>query len=175
MTMNTSAVASALNVSQSTIQRWVKQLDLQMERNELGHYFFTEKDVYLLKQVQEQLNSGIALQDVTVKGKKSRKGSTKSAEQTYSYEKLIAKISDLEVRLNAKADDVVAYQLLQHRLEIEEMQKEIAKLTEKIAVLEEEKTKKTKQIPADALLMYDNEKPRKKTRKKKILTMLFGF
>lgn len=175
MRMNTSAVANALNVSQSTIQRWVKQLDLQMERNELGHYFFTEEDVYLLKQVQEQLNNGMALHDVTVKGKKSRKGSTKAVEQTHSYEKLNEKISDLEVRLNAKADEVVAYQLLQHRLEIEELQKEISKLTEKVAALEAEKAKTPKPIPSDALLMYDNEKPRKKTRKKKILTMLFGF
>jgi chromosome-anchoring protein RacA len=43
--MNTSEVAKLLGVSTSTIQRWVKQLELPMERNERGHYHFSSEDI----------------------------------------------------------------------------------------------------------------------------------
>lgn len=43
--MNTNMVASELGVSAKTVQRWVKQLNLPAERNELGHYSFTTEDV----------------------------------------------------------------------------------------------------------------------------------
>ncbi|MDV7764418.1 MerR family transcriptional regulator, partial [Peribacillus sp. CSMR9] len=41
--MNTSAVARLLNVSHSTIQRWVTQLNMEVERNQLGHYQFSDE------------------------------------------------------------------------------------------------------------------------------------
>lgn len=43
--MNSSEVAKHLGVSTSTVQRWVKQLNLPMERNERGHYTFKEEDL----------------------------------------------------------------------------------------------------------------------------------
>ena len=49
--MNTSEVAKLLGVSSSTIQRWVKQLELPMERNERGHYHFNQEDIDLLKNI----------------------------------------------------------------------------------------------------------------------------
>ena len=53
--MNTSEVAKLLGVSASTIQRWVKQLGLPMEKNERGHYYFCSDDINLLKEIHEQL------------------------------------------------------------------------------------------------------------------------
>ncbi|MCL6573756.1 MAG: helix-turn-helix domain-containing protein, partial [Bacillus sp. (in: Bacteria)] len=38
--MNTSEVAKLLGVSSSTVQRWVKQLRLPMEKNDRFHYHF---------------------------------------------------------------------------------------------------------------------------------------
>ncbi|EWG09417.1 MerR family transcriptional regulator [Cytobacillus firmus] len=174
--MNTSAAAKLLGVSPSTIQRWVKQLELRTERNELGHYLFTEDDISLLKQVQDQLNQGIILQDVTVKGKKTRKGTVHvEAAAAPAIEKIYLKISELEKLLNGKADDVVSYQLLQHRSEIEELQKENARLLKRIEVLEARTADKNRDIPADTLLVFDQEKPRNKLKKRNIFTMLFGF
>ncbi|MBX9974152.1 MerR family transcriptional regulator [Cytobacillus firmus] len=173
--MNTSAAAKLLGVSPSTIQRWVKQLGLRTERNELGHYLFTEEDINLLKQVQDQLNQGIILQDVTVNGKKARIGTVQGETAEPAMEKIYLKISELEQRLNGKADDVVSYQLLQHRSEIEELQKENARLLKRIEVLEARTAVKSRSIPADTLLVFDQEKPRKKLKKKTIFTMLFGF
>ncbi|KON86492.1 chromosome segregation protein [Sporosarcina globispora] len=173
--MNTSAAAKLLGVSPSTIQRWVKQLELRTERNELGHYLFTNEDIDLLKQVQEQLNQGIILQDVTVNGKNARKGTVKGDISAPAMEKIYLKISELEQRLNGKADDVVSYQLLQHRSEIEELQKENARLLKRIEDLEAKSAAKNRSIPADTLLVFDQDKPRKKLKKKNIFTMLFGF
>lgn len=56
--MNTNEVAKLLGVSASTIQRWIKQLQLPMERNERGHYHFSQEDIELLKEIHEQLQNG---------------------------------------------------------------------------------------------------------------------
>lgn len=64
--MNTNMVASELGVSAKTVQRWVKQLNLPAERNELGHYSFTTEDVKVLKSVQKQISEGTAIQDIHV-------------------------------------------------------------------------------------------------------------
>lgn len=68
--LNTGAVAKLLGVSQSTIQRWIKQLNLNMTKNEHGHYAYSEEDIQLLKRVHDQLNTGVLLQDVKVTSKK---------------------------------------------------------------------------------------------------------
>ena len=70
---------------------------------------------------------------------------------------------------------MVSYQLLQHRSEIEELQKENARLLKRIEVLEARTAVKNRDIPADTLLVFDQEKPRKKLKKRNIFTMLFGF
>lgn len=73
--MNTNMVASELGVSAKTVQRWVKQLNLPAERNELGHYSFTAEDVQILKSVQKQISEGTALQDINVpRSNKKRTG-----------------------------------------------------------------------------------------------------
>ncbi|WP_102274006.1 MerR family transcriptional regulator [Cytobacillus massiliigabonensis] len=173
--MNTSAVAKLLGVSSSTIQRWVKQLELQMERNELGHYSFTDEDIQLLKHVQEQLKKGVMLQDVTVEGKKTRIGVVKSAGNDPFTEKLLERINEFEQRLNKKADDVVSYQLLQHRREIEELQAEVELLNKKIQCLEEGINKENQRIPSDQVFIFDKELPKKKSKRKNLITSLFGF
>lgn len=173
--MNTGAVAKLLGVSQSTVQRWVKQLQLEMERNELGHYTFSKEDIHLLKQVHEQLNNGVLLQDVHIEGRKKRTGIVAPQSDAASFKKILARMDDIESRLNAKADDVASYQLLHHRSEIEELQAEVLRLNERIQQLEKKHAHATAPLPSDNLLIFDQEKPRKRVRKKNILTMLFGF
>jgi chromosome-anchoring protein RacA len=173
--MNTSAVAKLLGVSSSTIQRWVKQLELQMERNELGHYLFTDGDIQLLKHVQEQLKNGVMLQDVTVEGKRTRIGVVKPSGDDPKLGKLLERINEFEQKLNKKADDVVSYQLLQHRREIEELQAEVDKLTKKIEFLEKGKEKDEQHPPSDNVLIFDKELPKKKSKRKNLITSLFGF
>lgn len=172
--MNTSEVAKMLGVSASTIQRWVKQLELPMDKNDRGHYFFNEKDLELLKTIQEQVQNGMLLQDIApVREKNPRKAVLKQIAATdEGYDKLWLRISDLEVRLDGKADSVATYQLLQHRQEIEELQDQMKLLLNRIEILENEK----KVITAgDKPLVLDSPTKPRKFRKKNIVSSFFGF
>ena len=63
--MNTKTVAELLGISTRTVQRWVKQLSLDMARNDLGHFIFTEENIEQLKHVKKQLDEGVLLQDIS--------------------------------------------------------------------------------------------------------------
>ena len=136
--MNTSAVARLLNVSHSTIQRWVTQLNMEVERNQLGHYQFSDEDIALLRKIQDQLNEGIILQKVSISEKKIRKATVQKqhSETNKEHDQLIERVVRLENGLKTKADDVVSYQLLQHRSEMEDMHKLVKKLEARIEALE---------------------------------------
>lgn len=158
--MNTADAANELGVSTKTVQRWVKQLQLPASRNELGHYFFTEDDIAILKEVKEQLKNGTSMQDVTIKRpkktffiKKNEMIQTKDPalqlnerleerlqrfleHEQLERELLQKKIAELERKLEQKADDVVSYQLLQQRRELEEERQQIKHLEQKISELE---------------------------------------
>ncbi|MCD7034684.1 MerR family transcriptional regulator [Metabacillus sp. GX 13764] len=142
--MNTSMAAKQLGVSSKTIQRWVKQLDLPMERNELGHYLFEDKDIETLKDVKKQLTSGILLQDISIEKKPAvRKGAASLAQpqpQPDGMAEIMDRLKSLEKKMNDKADAVVSYQLLQHRREMDELSgrmKQIEETLEKLTALAE--------------------------------------
>ena len=132
--MNTSEVAKLLGVSSSTVQRRVKQLRLPMEKNERGHYHFTNDDINLFKKIHEQLQNGTLLHDITPLEEKKypRIGTVKVVEKDKTIERLFTKVSELEISLNSKADSVTSYQLLQHRHELEDLQDEVKKLKQQM-------------------------------------------
>jgi chromosome-anchoring protein RacA len=171
--MNSAEVAKLLGVSISTIQRWVKQLNLPMERNERGHYFFKNEDIQLLKEIHERLQSGALLQDISpVKETKPlRKAVVKTVESSIEIKELQQKMKKLEISVNSKADSVVSYQLLQHRREIEELQENIKELTNLVEKLQTElaKTKTTEEKP---YVLGDGKVKRKK---KNIVSSFFSF
>jgi chromosome-anchoring protein RacA len=139
--MNTNAVAKLLGVSPSTIQRWVKHANLKMNRNELGHYVFNDEDIDVMKKIQEQINNGVLLQDIAAAAKKTRQATVKKEIRQDDFEKLLTKITELEAKIERKADEHVSYQLLQHRREIEELHEKIDTLTQQIEQLEEKNSK----------------------------------
>lgn len=173
--MNTSEVAKLLGVSASTIQRWVKQLELPMERNERGHYYFNNEDIDLLKNIQTQIQNGTLLQEIApVQEKKTRKGTVKTAPENNSeLERLYTIVTELETKVNSKADSVASYQLLQHRREIEDLQNQVIKLTKKVENLQSQLQEfKTSDLP-DKPLVLDQGKLNR--RKKNFVSSLFGF
>ncbi|RDI38504.1 MerR family transcriptional regulator [Falsibacillus pallidus] len=176
--MNTSYVANLLGVSPSTVQRWIKQLDLEMERNEIGHYSFTEDDVAVFKTIHKQLQNGVILQDVKLAKMNKRKGSAvvvKKETEAADSQKILQRLSSLEQLVQNKADSVVSYQLLTHRREIEELEKEVKRLQERVEALEKAHPGSRKPSSSELPLVLDQEKISMKRRKKNILTLLFGF
>lgn len=172
--MNTSEVANLLGVSSSTIQRWVKQLELPMERNERGHYYFNHDDIELLKSIQAQIQNGVLLQEIApVKEKKTRKGTIKAVENNAAVERLFTIVTELEAKVNSKADSVTSYQLLQHRREIEELQGQIKELTNQVEQLQSKLNELLPPASIDKTLVFDQDKGKKK--KKSFVSSLFGF
>lgn len=173
--MNTSAVAKMLGVSPSTIQRWVKQANLQMERTELGHYQFSPESIEVLKEIKKQLNNGILLQDLNLKGRKVRKAEVVTKAKDERYEELERRIDWLERKLERKADEVVAYQILQHRRELEDIQLEVKRLVEVIKGFE--------QAAAESEISQDMNKKDgfmeapaiRKIKKRNFINSFFGF
>ena len=148
--MNTNEVAKEIGVSSKTIQRWVKQLNIPVARNELGHYDFQEEIVQLLKEVKHQMNEGVILQDIQLPiHKETVRQSASAAETDVSIQRIEAlekqvgqliqqqlqitevedRLQELERKLAKKADEGVSYQLLQHRREIEDLSTKFERLT----------------------------------------------
>ena len=176
VSLNTKSVAEMLGISTRTVQRWVKQLNLNMARNDLGHFIFTEENIEQLKRVKKQLDEGILLQDITLE-KSKRSGIVKNSQPEKNKEEiqevLEDKISLLETSLYQKADSVVSYQLLQHRREIEELQEQVSYLTGRLSDLEElfflvNET-------AASLDQKQFEDPISPRKKKSFLRRIFGF
>lgn len=171
--MNTSEVSKLLGVSHSTINRWIIQLKLEIDRTPLGHYRFSEEDITLLKGIQEQLNNGIILQNVQIHNKKGRKGKVfgyAEVDENKKVANLQEKIIHLEQRLETKADDVVSYQLLQHRSDMEELQKKIDYLTKQIEALE---SKFSNVSESDYYMAFNETATTEKQKKKPFLKTIF--
>lgn len=179
--MNTNEVAKEIGVSSKTIQRWVKQLNIPVARNELGHYEFHDDIVQLLKEVKHQMNEGVILHDIrlpiheetaqqlspTVETSDSSKRiealeeQVKQLLQEQSHVSHIeARFQEIERKLAKKADEGVSYQLLKHRREIEELTAKLERLT---ATLTKPKPSKEE----------EKEKAHPEMKKKRVLFPLF--
>ncbi|WP_040208715.1 MerR family transcriptional regulator [Neobacillus jeddahensis] len=173
--MNTSEVAKLLGVSASTVQRWVKQLRLPMEKNDRGHYHFTNDDINLFKEIHEQLQNGTLLHEITPvnEEKNIRKGAMKSVENDKVIEKLTMKVNELEISLNTKADSVASYQLLQHRREIEDLQDQVKKLSQQLELLQSQFNQLN--LPSQIEKTISFEQSKIKRKKKNFVSSIFGF
>lgn len=174
--MNTSEVAKLLGVSSSTIKRWVKQLELPIERNDRGHYMFTKETIEYLKFNQDQINQGILLNEVATSQENNiRKGTVRKPDNDANIEKIGAKIEQLERRINDKADSVTSYQLLQHRSEIEDLQNLVKSLSIRLEELEIKLVNLNNDPSDNQQNDIDKNRKIKKSKKKNIFSSLFGF
>ncbi len=174
--MNTSEVAKLLGVSPSTIKRWVKQLELPMDRNERGHYQFNNEVIEFLKANQEKINNSLHLNEVAAASEKNiRSGVILQPGKDPNLEKLRTKIVDLERILDEKADSVISYQLLQHRREIEDLQNLVSTLSTQISQLTIELQDLKQSTSNDLPLVLDHPRKMSKTKRKNLISTLFGF
>jgi len=168
--LNTATAAKLLGISQSTLKRWIKELDLDMNRNELGHYDIQDEDISVLKQVKKQIQNGTFLQDVTISRNKVRKGKTAILLKESTADILVQRMNDLEKKLNEKADKVVSYQLLTHRKEIEDLENEINRLNTHVELLE----KKLAETESKDI-SNNNANSYKINKKRNLFSTLFNF
>ncbi|MEK3990657.1 MerR family transcriptional regulator [Robertmurraya sp. FSL R5-0851] len=168
--MNTSSVAKQLGVSSSTVKRWVKQLKLNLEKNEMGHFTYRQEDVDLLITYKEQQNEALLVYTEISAGKDYLRRGTVHTSMDDDDSVLLNRIKCLESIVQSKADQVVEYQILQHRREMEEMQATLEKLEERIRELEAQQVSPSTLVtPSEQPI---NIKPRRK-KKHWILQSLF--
>lgn len=145
MTLKTKEVSEMLGVNPTTVQRWAKYFRLNYKTNEYGHYLFSKEHVELMKEVKRQLQEGKVMKEVDLsaysslitKENEQKRNHVSVAKYEETLEKVLSRVEQLEERLTRKADDVVTYQLLKHREELEEMTKMIAKLEKRLMEMEE--------------------------------------
>ncbi len=120
MELKTSGVAKRLGVSTKTVQRWVKKYNIPCTKNEAGHYVFTSEAI-------EQLEKYKFL------------SIDEEEKEHVEWEEVEQRLHELERKIEQKADDVVSFQLLQHRREMEEMLQYMQQLEQRIEQLEKQK------------------------------------
>lgn len=141
--VKTKQVSERLGVNPSTIHRWVKFFAIPCQKNEHGHYLFSDTDINQLRQIQDQLSNGLTMEEVTgYSGKvdyniKEENVMSGKFDDQIRNEQMTRKLSELERKIDKKADDVVSYQLFQHRNEIDELMKKVIDLEKRLATLQD--------------------------------------
>ncbi len=171
--VNTAEFAKKLGVTTKTVRKWIKHFNLQCEKNEYGHYVFEETDLPLFERIRNQVKSGVPSDKIELTPPEPRKGTARkmvqASDKTLSdkLNTIMERIKENEKEIEKKASDVVSYQLLQHRKEIDELQKRMQKMEAYIERLEQEKEELQKQT---AITLEKVEGSRKR---KRVLGFLF--
>ncbi|WP_377888838.1 MerR family transcriptional regulator [Alkalihalobacillus sp. R86527] len=142
MLLKTKQVSDELGVNPTTVQRWVKFFNLDCEKNELGHFLFSDESISKLKHIQEELRSGQSMEEIkmTDSDQQPKKPVTKVVSQEKFEQRLdrfSVRLEQLERQLEEKANEVITVQVLQHRAELDELVKKVTRIEEKLMELEE--------------------------------------
>ncbi|MBC6972937.1 chromosome segregation protein [Bacillus sp. Xin] len=162
MEYKTPVIAKKLGVSPKAVVRIAQQLNLNIEKNKYGHFIFTQEDLdKMLEYHRTQIEQTSPL----------------ATESSIDFEKFVTQLNTITHRLNHieekmqdKADDVVNYQLLQHRREMEEMMNKIQQL--EAALEKEEPLYITPDIKTDIAPTYERKE---KPKRRKMILSIFGF
>ncbi|MBJ8106069.1 MULTISPECIES: chromosome segregation protein [Bacillus cereus group] len=161
MEYKTPFIAKKLGVSPKAVVRIAQQLNLTIEKNKYGHFIFTQGDLdQMLEYHRSQADQPHNIQPT-------------QTTPSNDFEQLAAQLNSITRRLDRmeeqmldKANDVVTYQLLQHRREMEEMLERIQKL--EAALKKEEPI----YITPDSKPTYEREK---KPKRRKMIFSIFGL
>ncbi|WP_059105152.1 chromosome-anchoring protein RacA [Shouchella shacheensis] len=145
--LKTKDVSESLGVNPTTVQRWTKFFGIACDVNDQGHFLYTKSDVEQLASIHEQLQAGKRMKEIrieggAVEGEEPKESISRSLSvPTKQYEARLAQlfthVDELEEKLEAKADDVVSYQLLKHRSELDEMAGLLSRLESRMERIEE--------------------------------------
>lgn len=143
--IKTKDISERLGVNPTTVQRWTKFFNIPCEQNELGHYFYTEEQVSVLSGINQELKAGKKMKDIQIDVSQLKsdseshcpvKRAVPSAEYEEKLQEMMTHIQDIEQKLTQKADEVVSYQLLKHRSEIDEMSAMLKRLENRLIRME---------------------------------------
>ncbi|MDQ0205968.1 chromosome-anchoring protein RacA [Alkalicoccobacillus murimartini] len=141
--IKTKDISQRLGVNPTTVQRWTKYFNIKCEQNELGHYFYTDEQVLLLVSINQQLKSGKKMKEIQLDMQPnseqeivSKTPSVSSADYEKKLQQMMNQLQEIEAKLAQKADEVVSYQLLKHRSEMDEMATLLKRLENRLIHME---------------------------------------
>ncbi|WZY01478.1 chromosome-anchoring protein RacA [Bacillus sp. FSL W7-1360] len=163
--LKTKDISDRLDVNPTTVQRWTKFFGIEHKTNEHGHYVYKEQQIATFAYIQKQLQEGKKMKDIAFNGQTKRRTAVRipsvpKEQYEAKLEKVLVQVNDLEEKLSTKADDIVSYQLLKHRSELDEMVSLIEQLEKRLEAMDE----KMSQHLAAAV----NEQPRETTFPNKV-------
>lgn len=173
-------IAKKLGVSPKAVVRIAQQLNLTIEKNKYGHFIFKQDDVdqmleYHRSQIEHSQNSQPTQKTSSndVEELKTQVNTIVQNTSSNDFEQLATQLHTITRRLDRmeeqmqdKANDVVTYQLLQHRREMEEMLERIQKLEASL------KKEEPIYITPDSKPTYEREK---KPKRRKMIFSIFGL
>lgn len=139
--LKTKDAAKLLAVSMTTIKRWAAMFPNFFPKDRFGHYTFSEQQISMLSHIKDQINLGEPLESIHLDAFHDEQMSISSQENPIEpsdhepMSKLLTRMDHIERTLEQKADEVVMFQLLQQRKELEELRlmiKEVAAALEPI-------------------------------------------
>lgn len=161
--LKTKEVSDRLGIAPRTVRKWIKDFNIPCEKNDNGHYLINEEVLERLFEVKKHHREERVVEEAIRIEPKQDVIPTSS--WISLVKKLTDRIEDLERQIGQKADDVVSFQVLQHRSEIEDVMKSLAKIEERIEKLESQ---------GDAIT-FEAESAAAKHDKKKWLTNFLSF
>ncbi|MHA6531688.1 hypothetical protein [Paenibacillus sp. BAC0078] len=132
--LKTKDAAELLSVSQTTIKRWAAMFPNSFPKDRFGHYIFSKHEISLLESIKDRITHGEALESIHLtpvndgQQPKLLQESRVSYTQDKPMEDMLSRINDIERSLDHKADEVVSFQLLQQREELEDLRQMIKQL-----------------------------------------------
>ncbi|WNF38076.1 chromosome-anchoring protein RacA [Bacillaceae bacterium IKA-2] len=181
--LKTGIVSEQLSVNPTTVQRWIKYFNIQCDTNDHGHYLIAPKQLELLQKIKKQLNQGLTMKEIreldeTVQSNRSISNNKKEKMLPVhvfeeKLEQLMFHIEQLERKLAVKADEVVGYQVLQQRADIDHMCSTLSSIEERMSLLEQQQQSSRPEEQAVGDLEIVSEQFKKRRRKK--LKNIFSF
>ncbi|RSL33423.1 helix-turn-helix domain-containing protein [Salibacterium salarium] len=154
----TKEVAQRLHVSPATILKWVKKHDIPYSINSYGHYCFEEETMSMFYTIKKE-NQKLVYPDA---------GQSDVVSSQLAIDRLAAteeKVQMIERMVVNKADDIVTFQLVEHRKTVEKLNKRIQKLEAEVDKLQVQ----------DQGLTSEFEKDKEIKKNKRFIPSLFLF
>ncbi|WP_100407256.1 chromosome-anchoring protein RacA [Bacillus solitudinis] len=174
--MKSSQNSNELGINPTTIKRWTTYFGIQCQVDEYGYQYFSQQQIKALLSIQKQLQEGKRMREVDLtefQGIANQADPTMVDTRKYDQKlgEVITRVTDLEHQLSRKADEVVSYQLLKHRAELEEMYQNLQKLEKRLGNIENKVPQSTFNL-SDHLPLVAGGEVKKKRRS---LMQMFSF
>ncbi|MCA1321432.1 MerR family transcriptional regulator [Bacillus tianshenii] len=168
MELKTHEVAKELGMAPRTLRKWVQKYKIPCSKNDYGHYVYDQKAIVLLETLKANSEvAGTLDYETPLQCTEPSTINPPFEPKEQKMDLLYDRINRVERLLDQKADEVVSYQLLQQRKEIEELTKRIGELEEFIHTLQTPNVKKY-----EPPLIFDQPV---KTKRRGMFRSIFGL